>query len=117
MTNLRLLSAAAAIAALGLSSTAIGAHRAEAQPWTWLTEHCNGDACATFRCDHDGCTRIAPYRFGGTDYGYYTDRSYNGYASDNNATRFDRCFGDRCATFRCDLNGDRCTRTGAWRYR
>ncbi len=112
----RLLAPSAAIAALALSVAAFSAPPAVAQPWTWLTERCSGDACATYRCDDDGCTRIAPWRHGGVDAGYFTDRSYDGYV-DENATRFDRCFDNRCAVFRCDLNGDRCSREGPWRYR
>jgi hypothetical protein len=113
----RLIIPAAAIASLTLTTAALSVRPAVAQPYTWLTERCRGDACATFRCDDDGCTRIAPWRHGGADYGYFTDRSYTGYDAENGATRFDRCFDNRCATFRCDLNGDRCTREGAWRYR
>lgn len=113
----QILPISSAIAALALSAAAFSAPQASAQPWTWLTERCHGDACATYRCNDGGCTRIAPWRFGGADAGYFTDRSYNGYAYEEGATRFDRCFDSRCATFRCDSNGDRCTREGAWRYR
>jgi hypothetical protein len=28
-----------------------------------------------------------------------------------------RCFGDRCARFHCDWDGDRCERTSEWRWR
>jgi hypothetical protein len=111
----RLLIPGAAIAALSVSATALSVQPAAAQPWTWLTERCRADACATYRCDDDRCTRIAPWRYGGVDAGYYTDRSYSGFG-DENVTRFDRCFNNHCAVFRCDLNGDRCRREGPWRY-
>jgi hypothetical protein len=115
MNHRNLILPLAGAAALSLSAVAFSVPEASAQPYTWLTDRCHGDACATYRCDDYGCTRIAPWRYGGADAGYYTDRSYDGYRQEN-TTRFDRCFGSRCATFRCDTNGDRCTRVGQWRY-
>ncbi|HWE44822.1 MAG TPA: hypothetical protein VG407_02250 [Caulobacteraceae bacterium] len=121
MTVRSLFLPVAAAAALSVCAVAFSVPPAIAQtdtwqPYSWLTERCRDDACATYRCNDSGCTRIAPWRYGGADAGYFTDRSYDGYHAEN-TTRFDRCFGQRCATFRCDGNGDRCTRVGAWRYR
>lgn len=115
-----------AVAALTLSSLALGAGAAQAQSWYGerTVERCSGDRCATYRCDGDGddCTRVTGwhYRYGAS--GYYYNRGnaygYDAYRTDYGRT-MTRCDGDgdRCATFRCDADGDRCTRVTGWWYR
>ncbi len=112
MTKLsRVFVQSAAAAALTLSGLTLGAATATAQPWPHNEDRCTNDACATYRCDADGCRRISEWRYD-EDRGYYYDRSgaYGGLDRE-------RCFADRCATFRCDPNGDNCTRVSEWRYR
>lgn len=109
MTKLpKLLVPSAVAAAIGLSGLAIGAGAASAQSWWSHTERrctSDGDRCATYRCDMDGCRRV-------TDWTY----NYGGYYVGDYRT-IDRCYGDRCATYRCDADGDNCVRTSGWRYR
>jgi hypothetical protein len=57
------------------------------------------------------------------------DREYRGYDRDDRARGYrfgygygwgrtvQRCYGPRCATFRCDHDGDRCTKVSGWYWR
>ncbi|HWE44823.1 MAG TPA: hypothetical protein VG407_02255 [Caulobacteraceae bacterium] len=117
MTKLsRVFVQSAAAAALSLSGLTLGATAATAQPWSHDETRCTNDACATYNCNWDGCTRVSGWRYNNDYRGYYYNRDYdNGYY----IGRYDRerCYGDRCATFRCDSDGDNCTRLGSWHYR
>jgi hypothetical protein len=119
MTKLRKVLVQTAVAsAIGLSGLTIGAGVASAQSWFSHTERrCDGDRCATYRCEWNGCRRISGWDYNGYNYngynynGYYYRNTYGGYRT------MERCYNDRCATFRCDADGDRCTRVSGWRYR
>jgi hypothetical protein len=118
MTKLRKVLVQTAVAsAIGLSGLTIGAGVASAQSWFSHTERrctSDGDRCATYRCEWNGCRRISgwDYNYNGYNYrGYYSNGYYGGYRTT------ERCYNDRCATFRCDADGDRCTQVSGWRYR
>ena len=103
------LSKYAAAAALGVTVLAFGASSASAYTENRCTT--DGDRCATYDCNWNGCHRITDWRY--TDRGYY-------YGNDDYAYGrrvYERCSGDRCATFRCDADGDRCSRISSWHYR
>lgn len=110
----------AAVAALALSGLALSSSVAVAQAWTHAEQHCSDEgACATFRCNDDGdhCTRVSDWRYGSAD----SDRSY--YYSDDSrwATEdkrtLERCNGNLCATYRCNIDGDDCIRMTGWHWR
>ncbi|HWE44824.1 MAG TPA: hypothetical protein VG407_02260 [Caulobacteraceae bacterium] len=118
------LTQGAAVAALALSGLAFSSGAAGAQPWTHVENHCSDyNVCATFRCNDDGdhCTRVSEWRAGA---GADLDRSYyyrhsdgdSRWATEDHRT-MERCTGNLCATYRCNIDGNDCIRLSGYSWR
>jgi hypothetical protein len=114
----------AVIAALALSGLSFSAGVAGAQPYTHTEDHCSDyNVCATFRCNDDGdhCTRVSDWRTnadrdrGGYYYNHVNDEVSRTETQDIRTV--ERCTGNLCATYRCNIDGVDCIRLTGYRWR